>query len=116
MVYARRDWPGLTIYVDSCMSEAGRWRSKYKAGWLLEGRGLHPGDYENSRAWLKDLDFIIDLLPNKQHYPLPSGRDAWSVYNSPTGYDTRRDDVGMTGEVASQTSESGLIWPIAFVN
>lgn len=59
MVYARQDWPGLTLYVDSCMSEARQWRSKYKAGWLLEGRGLHPGDYENSRSWLADLDFIM---------------------------------------------------------
>jgi hypothetical protein len=60
IVHRQPDFDGISLYVDVCMYEEAREsNSKYKIGWLLEARGLHPGDYERATEALQWLDFII---------------------------------------------------------
>jgi hypothetical protein len=89
LVYGQQDWNGISVFVDSCMSEARQWQSRYKAGWLLEGGGLHPGDYENSRTWLADLDFVMtydaELLKEPGYVKYVKGgiwipREDWGLH------------------------------------
>lgn len=60
LVYRQSDFDGISLFVDVCMYEEAREaKSKYKVGWLLEARGLHPGDYERAVEALQWLDFIV---------------------------------------------------------
>jgi hypothetical protein len=60
LVFRQPDFGGISLYVDVCMYEEAREsNSKYKIGWLLEARGLHPGDYDRAPEALEWLDFII---------------------------------------------------------
>lgn len=62
LVYGQRDWPGISLFADSCMMDEQAVRaanSRYSLGWLVEARGLWPGVYEESRAARSWLDGIL---------------------------------------------------------
>lgn len=68
------DWPGVTVFTDRWMYHpiVDDVQSRYKIGWLHEGRALHPENYDNIWDVVKKFDVIMthdaDLLHRGAHY------------------------------------------------
>lgn len=60
-IASRMDWDGITLFVDGEMygMVAATVRSRYRIGWLMEARCLHPENYERAPAVAHLFDAIM---------------------------------------------------------
>ena len=60
-VRGQMDWPGITVFTDRWMYDpvVDDVQSKYKIGWLHEGKALHPENYAQTEKVAHKLDAIM---------------------------------------------------------
>lgn len=60
-VRGQMDWPGITVFVDGEMYSpvVDDVRSRFKIGWLHEGKALHPENYERIRWYAHKFDAVM---------------------------------------------------------
>ena len=86
-------WQGITLFTDSYINSgiAQQIQSKYKIGWLMESRELHPHFYDTFEHYKDNYDFVLthdpDLLQrypgNTKMYPIGGcwiAESNWKLY------------------------------------
>jgi hypothetical protein len=60
------NWQGITLFTDSFINSgtATRINSKYKIGWLMESRELHPHFYNTFDQYKDHYDFVLTHDPD----------------------------------------------------
>lgn len=61
----QQNWPGITLFTDNLINSgiATQINSKYKIGWLMESRELHPHFYTTFESYKDHYDFILTHDP-----------------------------------------------------
>lgn len=91
------EWDGITIFTDGQMFDpiVDQVRSRFKIGWLQEGRSLRPENYERSRHVLHKFDAVLtydqQLLRSDPAYKfcirggIWTPREQWGLYPKTRG-------------------------------
>ena len=68
----QHNWPGITLFTDNILNSniAPQINSKYKIGWLMESRELHPHFYTTFESYKDHYDFVLTHDPELlNNYP-----------------------------------------------
>ena len=123
----QQNWPGITLFTDSLINSgiANQINSKYKIGWLMESRELHPHFYNTFELYKDHYDFILthdpELLINyptkAKKYPIGgcwTNESNWKIHNKTKLismiYSSRQQLTGhkLRHEIANRFTSSGI--------